>query len=262
MNWNNSVWLYCERGTAGGLWAEPVNAASNILFLLVVLAGIWMYGKLPAARKSADHILLIGLVLLTGLGSLSFHLLASQWSELAHMAPLVLFLAVFLAFALGRFLDVPPGWSFVIVSLFVLASGAGLTMSCGTVDQALQPLWSVTAGAKEGATSCLNGTFGYLPALIVLLVLAVLLRVQRHKAAPSLMLSTLLFLVSMIFHMIDHLYCTELKIAGHVIGTHFVWHGLNALVLLTLLRASMIHQNRPPVQEIIPPDPRRQQNGD
>jgi len=68
------------------------------------------------------------------------------------------------------------------------------------------------------------------------------------------MLAALLLLASLGFHAIDHLYCSELQVSGHIFGTHFLWHGLNALVLFTLMRASMVHQNKVAVQEIIPPE--------
>ena len=260
MNWNNSVWLFCERGTATSLLAEPVNAASNVIFLLAALAALWIYRKLPFARKNADHTLLIVLTLLVGFGSLLFHLFASQWSELLHMLPLLLFMMVFLAMALGRFCEIPPGWTVVITGFFVLASIAGLTMTCAFLDASLQPPWSVAAGAggSKGATSCLNGSTGYIPSLLALGILSFILGKKGHKAASSLMLSTLLFGVALVFHAIDHLYCNEMKIVGHTIGTHFVWHGLVGLVLFTLMRASMVYQNELPVQEIIPPEPKRQ----
>lgn len=138
MNWYNSVWLYCERGTGTALLAEPVNAASNIMFFFVAIAAMGIYRKLPQAHRSADHLLLIMLTLLVGLGNLSFHLFANQWSELLHMLPLILFMVVFLAFALNKFADTPPGWTVLIVGVFVMASLAGLTMACGSIDQLQQ----------------------------------------------------------------------------------------------------------------------------
>lgn len=254
MDWNNSVWLYCERGTSTALLAEPVNAASNVMFLLVAFAALWIYRKLPDAHKSADHRLLMTLTLLVGFGNLSFHLYANQWSELLHMLPFVLFMTVFLAFALNRFADTPPGWTVLISGVFVAASLAGLTITCGSVDQFLQPPWSIGGGAEGGATSCLNGSAGYIPSLLALAFLSIMLRSRKHKAASSLMLATLLLLASLGFHAVDHLYCSELQISGHIFGTHFLWHGLNALVLFTLMRASMVHQNKVPVQEIIHPE--------
>ena len=260
MNWNNSVWLYCERGTSTALGAEPVNAASNIMYLFAALAALWIYRRLPFAQKSADHALLIALTLLVGAGSASFHLFATQWSELAHMVPLLMFMMVYLAIALNRFLDMPPGWTMLIVGVFVVLSLAALTMTCSSIDQALQPAWSVANGAKGGATSCLNGSMGYVPWLLALFTLAIWLFKRRHLAASSVMLSALLFLASVVAHGVDHLYCGKLEIEGHVIGSHFIWHVLNGLILFTLMRTSMIYQNQRAVQEIISPEPKRNKN--
>ena len=40
MNLSEHVLLYCERGTNEALLAEPLNAASNISFLLAALAAL------------------------------------------------------------------------------------------------------------------------------------------------------------------------------------------------------------------------------
>ena len=256
MNWNDAVWLYCERGTRTALEAEPLNAASSMIMLLVAMIAMWIYRKTPFAQKSADHTLLIALTLLTGLGALAFHLYANQWSELAHMLPLLIFMTVYLAFALNRFLEMPPGWTVLVVGVFVLISLAGLTMTCAVVDQSLQPLWSRTPDGASGATSCLNGTGGYIPFFVALAFLAFALRSRRHPATGSITAASLLFAAALVFHAIDHLYCQQLLFQGYATGTHFIWHILEALVLFLLLRAAMVHQNRLPVQEIIPPDPK------
>lgn len=257
MNWNHSVWLYCERGTSTDILAEPLNAAVNIFYFIAGFAALWVFRRLPYGQRSADHTLFIGLTFVVGIGSLTFHLFARQWSELLHMLPLLIFMMVFLAFALNRFLEMPSGWAVLLISLFVLATAASLTMTCFFLDAFMQPPWSMKGDiAARGATSCLNGSGGYLPSVLALGLLAYVLRARGHKAAGSLMLATGLFFASLVFLAVDHLFCAQLSVRGHQIGTHFIWHGLNAGVLFLLLRASMVYQNRLPVQEIIPPDPK------
>ena len=82
MNLSEHVFLYCERGTNEALLAEPLNAASNISFLLAALAALVLLLRRPREERSADQSLFIALVFLIGLGSLSFHLLADRASLL------------------------------------------------------------------------------------------------------------------------------------------------------------------------------------
>ena len=98
MNWFEPVWLYCERGSSADILAEPVNALSTFSYLIAGLGSLWIYRKLPAAQQSADHLLLIALTFIVGLGSLAFHLFAAQWSELTHLLPLLLFVMIYLYF--------------------------------------------------------------------------------------------------------------------------------------------------------------------
>ena len=88
MSLTDHVFLYCERGTNELLLAEPVNAASNAGFLLAALIGLMLVLRRPREQRSSDHFLLIALVLLIGLGSLAFHLLASRATELADVVPI------------------------------------------------------------------------------------------------------------------------------------------------------------------------------
>ena len=256
MDANGSVWLYCERATNTGFLAEPINMISSAFLILTALAGLWIYRRLPYSRKSADHRLLIGLAFLVGAGSIAFHLLASQWSELFHMIPLILFFMVYLAIALNSFLDVPAGWVALITVLYLTLTIAGLTMSCSFLDSAMQPSWLGSARQTGGATSCLNGASGYFPTLIALAVLGAILRKSSHKAASALMMATAVFFLVLVFLAVDSVYCTTVSLMGHATGTHFISHILLAVVLFILLRSAMIHQAVAPVQEIIPPDPR------
>jgi hypothetical protein len=251
MQLTDPVWLYCERGTQIALWAEPLNALSNISFFIAAGLAYWLYRSLPATHRNADQILMIGLVALIGLGSFLFHLFANQWSELTDIVPIFLFMLAYLAHVLNRQLNVPPGWTVVLVSIFTAVSIAFMTMTCGSADKILQPVW-----VGEGQASCLNGSIAYIPALITLVVVALVLRRVEDRAAPTLLLASGVLAVSIVFRTIDHLACDTLVLQGHAIGTHFIWHLLNGLLLYLLLRAMLKYQTLPPVQEIIPPQGR------
>jgi hypothetical protein len=69
MTLGEHVFLYCERGTSTALSAEPINAVSNIAFILAALMGLQLLEWRPREQQTSDHFLLIGLVALIGIGS-------------------------------------------------------------------------------------------------------------------------------------------------------------------------------------------------
>lgn len=140
--WAQPVWLYSERGTSTALLAEPFNLVSNLAFLAAALAGLWVYRRLPYSRRSHDHLLLIGLVALVGLGGALFHTFADRWSELADMLPMLVFMLVYLVYAATRLADLPPGLAALVALVFALLTLAAATMSCGNLDALLQPAWA------------------------------------------------------------------------------------------------------------------------
>lgn len=232
MTFGEHVFQYCERGTNAALWAEPINAISNAGFFLAALVFWQLLLWRPREQRSADHYLLMTLVFLIGLGSLSFHLFATQETELADVIPITLFMLVYLGFALNRFLGVPPGWTVLLVIGF-----AGLKALVGQIK-----CWDGGVGFPQGALDaepCLNGSVAYLPALGALIVVGMILAERRHRAAPYVLAATVLFIGSIILRTLDLSLCDLVVIEGRDVGTHFIWHLLNALVLFLLLRASL-----------------------
>ena len=78
-----AVMQYCERIGAGSR-AEPVNALTNLAFLVAALA--IAYGLHHASRplrKTWDLWLLASLVAAVGVGSFLWQTLATAWSQLA-----------------------------------------------------------------------------------------------------------------------------------------------------------------------------------
>ena len=102
MTFGEHVFLYCERGTNPALLAEPINALSNVAFLLAGLVGLQLVLWRPPEDRNADLFLLPVLVLFIGLGSLSFHLYADQGTSLADVVPITVFMLVYLGFALTK----------------------------------------------------------------------------------------------------------------------------------------------------------------
>ena len=142
---------YCER-VAQGLFGEPLNALSNLAFF--VAAG---YGVAVARRQHSglEVRLLAWLVGVIGAGSLLFHSFANRWSLLADVGPITIFIYAYFAFALRRFVGL--AWPATLVLL-----GALLAIN--------------VAIAVLGPPGLLNGSIGYLPALLAAIAMALVLR--------------------------------------------------------------------------------------
>lgn len=208
MDWSRPIDLYCER-TDPSFWAEPVNAFSNAAFLIAaVLAFVqWRGGK----TRDVPVLLLIVLTAIIGVGSFIFHTAATAGAELFDTIPIAVFIYGYLALALRRFLCLSWG----MVALLLLAFAA---LSYGEAA-------SVPAGT-------LNGSHEYLPALGATLLIG--LATWRRPTGRWLVAAGLVFALSILFRSIDNALCPVLPL-----GTHFLWHCLNAVVLYLLLRAAM-----------------------
>jgi hypothetical protein len=217
MDWSTPIDLYCER-TDASLWAEPANALTNAAFLIAAAAAFVLWRRQRARDAASDGgrangrdlpaLALIVVVVAVGLGSFAFHTVATRGAMLADVIPIAIFIYGYLLLALRRFLYLPAGVAIAIVVAY--AAGA----------QALS--WLAPGRA-------LNGSVGYLPALVALVVVA---RTARGSARRALELAVMLFTLSLALRTIDLDACETFAL-----GTHFLWHLLNAAVLYVLLRA-------------------------
>jgi hypothetical protein len=197
-----SVDIYCER-TDPGFWSEPLNAASNAAFL--VAAALIVRHSRRRGAVPPDARLLAALVALVGAGSFAFHTFATVWAGWLDGIFILAFIYVFLA----RFLARVPGWDWKGIA----AGLAGYWLFSR----------AVTMPFREGA---LNGSFTYLPALLMLVGLAAWAGHRQHPAAARLALGAGVFAVSLVFRTLDLELCDVWPA-----GTHAVWHCLNAVVL-------------------------------
>jgi hypothetical protein len=197
-----SVDLYCER-TDPGFWSEPLNAASNAAFL-VAAALIVRHSRAPGGTPF-DARVLAALVALVGVGSFLFHTFATVWAGWLDLIFILAFIYVFLA----RFLARVAGWNWIGIAV------------------ALAGYWVfsrvLTAPFSPGA---LNGSFSYFPALAALTGLAVWGGLKRHPGVRRLGLAAGLFAVSLAVRTVDLALCADWPL-----GTHAIWHCLNAGVL-------------------------------
>ena len=220
MDWTEQIFAYCERGLDAGFWAEPLNAVSNAAFLLAAGLALaqWRRGAQPGRRA---ELALIGLVGVIGIGSFLFHTLATRWAVVADTAPIGMFMLAYLAFAIRRFAGAAWRWTAALLVVFIAALWAAGSVRCGT-------------------GRCLNGSFGYIPALLALGLLAAWLGWRGHAAARALGIGTGLFALSLTARTLDRTLCTETG----ALGLHFIWHLANATLLYILLDAALRHGGR------------------
>ena len=239
MLWTDHVFRYCERGFDPGFWAEPVNALSNAAFLIVaLLAAMRMMRPLPPGAATRNRLAsrlihpLIALVALMGVGSFLFHVMATRWAQLADVLPIGAFILLYLIFALR---------CMARLSVSKVLLGAAILVTAFGVSMAFCP--SAVSG-PPGGPACLNDSLGYAPALGALLAVAVLLRHRSHPAAGRLLVAAAVLLLSVVMRTIDLDACGAFSLEGRPLGSHFLWHLLNALVLHLLLTAAVDEARR------------------
>ena len=239
MSWLEQVFNYCERGLDPSFWAEPVNAVTNAAFLMAAGAAALRLRGQPvdqhwaAPRERVVLWLLILMVVAIGIGSFLFHTFATRWALVADVAPITAFMIAYLGYALRAFLGLP--WLAVLAVLvaFLYAGELASRVTC-----AAQEIAGGAVGAS-GLEPCLNGSLGYLPALVSLLVIGLLIERRGLVAGRKLLLAGVIFLVSVVLRTIDRDICEATHVMGQVRGTHALWHVLNATTLYLLLVAAI-----------------------
>lgn len=208
MRWSESIDMYCER-TDPGLWSEPLNALTNLAFLLAA-ALLWRQAGRGAGRDTRVLILLIGAV---GLGSMAFHTLATRWAALLDIG----FIAVFVLFFHQRFqvraLGRSNGAANLGVAVFVVLAGL------------------FVLAIKQLPTLSQNDSESYLAPFLLLLVCARQAAPRWPEAARWLNRAAGLFVASLLCRAIDQPLC-----AVWPAGTHLGWHLINAAMLYCCLR--------------------------
>lgn len=216
MGWSDPVDIYCERVSAA-FWAEPVNAASNLSF---ILAALWAASE---ARRRGLHSpmawLLIWMAGAIGVGSFTFHTFANRWSEYADTIPIWSFVAAFVLAAMHFIGGMPVRRVAGVAGLVILAAVAALYFASGE-----------GAGGTAGPDP-LNGSGQYFPAVLALAVFTGVAFWRRHAGAPWILAAFVTFLISLTFRTFDRDIC-----AAFPLGTHFVWHLMNGLMIAILLQ--------------------------
>lgn len=202
---------YCERAGDAALLAEPLNAVTNIVFMVgaVMAARHLLRQPQHGFRQVGDLWLLIVSLFSIGIGSTLWHLYATPPMLLADVLPITIFINIYIIASLRRLLHF--SW---------LISG-GCWGAYAMLSVAAQTYLSPDA---------LNGSVMYLPAYLALVALMGGLLVKNDRSATVFTSVLLVFSISLILRTMDLMLCHLLPF-----GTHFLWHVLNAYVTYRLL---------------------------
>ena len=204
---NSFIDIYCER-LGPGLWAEPINALTNASFFIAALFCAWLAKKENA--WNIPSITLISLMALIGLGSTLFHTTATFWAMLSDVLPILFYQIAFL--------------------LLYSRNVMGLTRRHTTI--ALMLFVATIFVFGQLPSDWLNGSISYFPALLFLCGFALWHWQHASREKHILLEAAGIFMVSLFFRSVDMHICERLEI-----GTHFLWHILNGLVLYLTTRA-------------------------
>jgi hypothetical protein len=196
-----------RRCAGRGLLAEPINAASNAAFLLAA----WLLWRLARQRGalSAPIGLLLGLIVATGVGRTLFHTYATGWARWLDELPILLFQLAFLWFYARAVLHWPRvSAAALVVELLVAAFGA------------------------RGFPQFLNGSVTYAPAIGAIFALGPHHWLKCREEPPLLLAAAGAFTLSLVLRAVDDAVC-----AAFPVGSHFLWHLLNAVVIYLAVRS-------------------------
>ena len=197
---------YCER-TDWGLWQEPINLISNFAFIVAFFALVYQIRQFK--KVSRIYYFFVSWVLVIGLGSISFHLLATPLAMWLDVVPIFSFIIVYLIWANKRILNRPLWLNLLIVAAFV-----SLTL---LMDMKFKHIAA--------------GTFSYLPAWLFLFIFTM----KVWFTFPSVFLRHHFLKALNIFSLALFFRCVDIPLCHFIpFGTHFMWHILNAILLYYL----------------------------
>ena len=200
-----NVDLYCERLSAE-LWAEPINALTNIAFFIAAW-GIWHFSR-RSSTLSPDIWLLIATSVAIGSGSFVFHTVATNWARVLDVLPILIFQLLFLWLYGRRVIALTRPTSGLLLAGFLAATILGRQFP-----------------------AILNGSLIYAPAFLAILALGVYQARTATIGRFDLLAAAGVFAASIFFRTIDKAVCLAFPI-----GTHFLWHLANGVVVYLAMR--------------------------
>lgn len=212
MEWTRYIDGYCER-TDPSYWSEPVNAVTNAAFLIAAFV-MWRRTQGLGLAYAPG---LIAVLVMIGVGSYLFHTYAQVWAAMADTTPILFFILLYVFVATRRFLEM-PAWIALGVTVLFIPYGAvvgGLF--------AMMPFFAISSF--------------YWPIPILILAYAVLLAFRKPVTARGLAIGAVLLIVSLMFRSLDESVCASVPL-----GTHFMWHILNGIMLGWMIEVYRRHE--------------------
>ncbi len=199
MNLAEQIDGYCER-LDFSFWAEPVNAVTNLAFIVAAVIMWRRSAGVPLARALAAVLFAIGI------GSFLFHTLATVWAAMADTLPILGFILLYL-FAVHRDVLGWPGWAAGLATAGFLPYAAGITFLLSDV-----PFFAVSSF--------------YWTVPILLVIYGAVLRRRFPVLVRGFAVGAAILTLSITARSLDETLC-----AAFPVGTHLFWHLLNAVML-------------------------------
>ncbi|WP_170558790.1 ceramidase domain-containing protein [Ruegeria atlantica] len=214
MDWLQEIDGYCER-VSPAYWAEPVNAVTNAAFLI---AAFVMWRRVRGQGMPLAMLLVVVLAAI-GVGSYLFHTHAQVWAAMADVLPILLYILIYI-FAINRDVwHMRPIVAGILTALFIPYAAATV------------PLFQLVPG--------LGGSAAYAPVPLLILIYAYLLRRRVPDTARGLAIGAVILIASITFRALDEPICGQIPL-----GTHFMWHILNAIMLGWMIEVYRRHLAR------------------
>lgn len=208
---SQSIDIYCERLDVG-IWAEPINAVTNFAFILAAII-MWI-----RCKNLVEGRVLAFLLFLIGCGSFLFHTFAQTWAAILDVTPILIFILTYIYAANRRFLVWSKRMSITGVILFL-------------------PYQFLVVSILS-SIQFFGSSAQYVPVAILIFFYSALLHKSKSNLSRELFVGATILSLSIFARTIDEPLCLIVSV-----GTHFIWHILNAIMLawmIEILRRHML----------------------
>jgi hypothetical protein len=208
---SQSIDIYCERLDVG-IWAEPINAVTNFAFILAAII-MWI-----RCKNLVEGRVLAFLLFSIGCGSFLFHTFAQTWAAILDVTPILIFILTYIYAANRRFLVWSKRMSITGVILFL-------------------PYQFLVVSILS-SIQFLGSSAQYVPVAILIFFYSALLHKSKSNLSRELFVGATILSLSIFARTIDEPLCLIVSV-----GTHFIWHILNAIMLawmIEILRRHML----------------------
>lgn len=200
---------YCER-LAPGFWGEPLNALTNGAFLIAAALLFRLLLRQPRRAPVSVWLLPVAIAVV-GLCSLAFHTVATRFTGVLDTVSIAVFILIAVIVTVHITWAVPWRWAWLAAPGFVVFA-LGFTAAV------------VAISGRPGVLGA------YLAAMVVLVGFGLSIRrtapMDSRRFGVLLVWTAALFALSLLLRTLDGPLCADIPV-----GTHFLWHCLNATVL-------------------------------